>query len=846
MADEIKIVITGEDRGASAALRGLNDSLGEVGRTALGFLAAQVFARLASGIKDIALKSIMTTARVDEMNAVLAVLAQNSGISSTSVMGQVQAIKELGITTQVAQTVTAQFIRYQLNMSQSTDLARVAQDAAVISMQNSSEALDGLIHGITTFNPRVLRTYGIVVDSAQAFEAYAASVGKAAAELSPAEKQQAMLNAVIEAGSQITGAYEAAMTTAGKQVRSFSRYTEELYEEIGGPLQLAFSDSIQSAAEFVKGLTASAQEGGKLNETLIKVGEEMRVFVSLTFDTVGAMTDFALTFPGVIQGFLGLAIALPILKNVSILLLGVVGNFSALATGIATAVRVYGSMTSMIPITNALTVAFGAQAVAIGAVAIALAALIAVGYTYYKEIVIRQREGIEANTNAWTAMYAEIVEGGGNATAASDKYVAAIKRMNVAYQSSNIIARQFVDIKGMELEGFRQLLPVLASSATSYSDYKSAIDAAAKAAGYMINAQGDLIQVIHTSRGAASLLVEANVRLTEAEYQSFLALTSVNNALDDYGTRARIAAEAAKDFAPQIEALTEDFKLLGEQYSAITSLGQTFTTQMSDMDAALLGVTNAEKALFDYRAAHPTDTKGIEKLTGKLGEAKDAVIELQKEHDKQTARWMLNILQQQLGIDGIDSADMAFLLQYQVNTGLMSDEARVRAQEQWDAAMKMAEGYDAAQAAAAGITAVLGTIPANVTSTVDIITNQYIHWFNIEHGIVPPTGGKGGGGAGGGKRQYGGRIAPHSYLWNESPLTRPEVYVGGGGYVLTKQDAMAALGGMSGGGGGIVSPGINDSKRLEILFGSIQELMRNLPSQLARNVRDSMLQGNIR
>jgi len=44
----------------------------------------------------------------------------------------------------------------------------------------------------------------------------------------------------------------------------------------------------------------------------------------------------------------------------------------------------------------------------------------------------------------------------------------------------------------------------------------------------------------------------------------------------------------------------------------------------------------------------------------------------------------------------------------------------------------------------------------------------------------------------------GGQVAPNSILYNEDPTTRPETFVSGGGYMLTKQDAQAALGGAGG------------------------------------------------
>jgi hypothetical protein len=53
------------------------------------------------------------------------------------------------------------------------------------------------------------------------------------------------------------------------------------------------------------------------------------------------------------------------------------------------------------------------------------------------------------------------------------------------------------------------------------------------------------------------------------------------------------------------------------------------------------------------------------------------------------------------------------------------------------------------------------------------------------------------------KKAAGGPVEPNSYIWNEDPNTRPEVFVSNaGGQILTNQDAKAALGG--GGGGTFV------------------------------------------
>jgi len=214
-------------------------------KVAAGAVAALGLLKLGKEAAGLAWDLGMTTARVHEMNAVLRVLAQNNNIAESAVMAGVESVREMGIETQVAQDTMAQFTRYQMDSAKAADLARVAQDAAVLSGQNSSEAMAGLIYGITTYNQRVIRTYGLNVDMSSAFDTFAASVGKTAEELTEAEKVSAALNGVLAEGTRITGAYAAAMEEPGKRWRSLPRYVNEIKVALGE----AFLPVVEAAAD---------------------------------------------------------------------------------------------------------------------------------------------------------------------------------------------------------------------------------------------------------------------------------------------------------------------------------------------------------------------------------------------------------------------------------------------------------------------------------------------------------------------------------------------------------------------------------------------------------------------
>ena len=64
--------------------------------------------------------------RTQELGIAAKITAQNMGIAQQTLEAQVQTLKNLGMTTQAAYTLTAQFMRSQLDLSQASQIARAA------------------------------------------------------------------------------------------------------------------------------------------------------------------------------------------------------------------------------------------------------------------------------------------------------------------------------------------------------------------------------------------------------------------------------------------------------------------------------------------------------------------------------------------------------------------------------------------------------------------------------------------------------------------------------------------------------------------------------------------------
>ncbi len=357
MGNNVDISILAQDR-ASATLNGIAGSLRNLeaaaGTTASGVSRADVawgaFAGTLSAnvamavtqasmaLVSFAQNSIMTAARVQELEAVTMMLGQKAGMSKTEIISSTEAIKNLGITSEVANNLMGQFIRYQLSAADAVKLARVAQDAAVLSGQDSSQTLAQLLHGVLTYQPEVIRMAGLNVNLEQTFIDLAKSTGVARSELSQTDRVQATLNAVFAEGARVAGAYETAMLEPGKQLRSLmGRELPTLAEEFGKSFLEAFGTTVMATRELVKELIVAVKEGGSMHDMLDQVGKTAAETAKTIADLVKQITTFAVQHGEVIKVVVALVgaykaweVAQGAIKGISLVVAGLQAGYNKL------------------------------------------------------------------------------------------------------------------------------------------------------------------------------------------------------------------------------------------------------------------------------------------------------------------------------------------------------------------------------------------------------------------------------------------------------------------------------------------------------------------------------------
>jgi len=234
-------------RGASSGIDSLTVSIAK-GAAAANVLSG-AFERVVGWMKAQITEAAQLAARNETLAVVNAQLARANGYTEGSIERLVGRVKELGITTQASRDIVNKMIASQLDLSKATELARMAQDAAVVAGQDSSQALQGIIAGITTQQTQVLRTYGINIQFERAFAEARRRLGRDLTEL---ERRNAALNAVLGEGPKIAGAYEASLGTVGKQIGSLNRYFEEARAAIGAEFLPQMRRMIEGLTELAK------------------------------------------------------------------------------------------------------------------------------------------------------------------------------------------------------------------------------------------------------------------------------------------------------------------------------------------------------------------------------------------------------------------------------------------------------------------------------------------------------------------------------------------------------------------------------------------------------------------
>jgi len=253
--------------------------------TAIGVASGAAMA----GLIAFGMKSFRAAAEVERLDLALQAVGASSGKGYQALKTSSDSMRQLGIQASVAQQTTLKFAQSNIDLSKAADLAKTAQDLSVASNMSAEQALQSVTFAVTTGNTRVLRQIGITTGATDAYDAYARTIGKTAAQLTMAERRQAVVNLVMREGTKAAGAYSLALESPAKLITLFGDLHNDLMVTMGGVVVKGFGPLIKSAFKFEKTIINQISEGGKLKVILEAI---TKVIVKLTTPIANAIDKF--------------------------------------------------------------------------------------------------------------------------------------------------------------------------------------------------------------------------------------------------------------------------------------------------------------------------------------------------------------------------------------------------------------------------------------------------------------------------------------------------------------------------------------------------------------------------
>lgn len=303
MATEFEVMarILGDSKGAQDAFNSASKSAqqfqGAVDKTN-GMLVGLGVGMAAAGFAIIKFgKSAFTeAARVAELDVAMEAIGKSTGVGAYQLQEAAKDIKAMGIETAAAQQMAIQFAQGQLDIASAAGVARVAQDLAVISQKNSTDTATLLTRAIMTGNSMLLKSAGVSRQASEGYDTYAKQLGKSTTALTATERQQAIVNLIMDEGKKVAGVYESAMLQAGKVLRSFPRLFNDIKVSIGGALLEGFGPAIKAGYDLVKAFDTAISAGGKFYPIVEALTITMKALIAPFTDIINKAVDFTKNF----------------------------------------------------------------------------------------------------------------------------------------------------------------------------------------------------------------------------------------------------------------------------------------------------------------------------------------------------------------------------------------------------------------------------------------------------------------------------------------------------------------------------------------------------------------------
>lgn len=199
--------LTKQSGPAGNALGGFLDTLGGIPPAALAAVAgiALIIGAIV-GLGAAFLNLGERGAPLQEIGVAFDHITANIGINSQKLLKDLQAASEGTIANfELIKIASNALIGVSGDLGKSLgeklpELLKIAKVQADATGKSVGDLYDNLVEGIKKGTPKLIESTGLIIDQKKAYQDYAQSLGETVAQLSDADKSQALLNATLEAG----------------------------------------------------------------------------------------------------------------------------------------------------------------------------------------------------------------------------------------------------------------------------------------------------------------------------------------------------------------------------------------------------------------------------------------------------------------------------------------------------------------------------------------------------------------------------------------------------------------------------------------------------------------------
>lgn len=191
---------------AEGESKSLWSKIGSIGEKALGVLTGNIatkgFDALLGAVRSVGDTLINEAPRVEQLSASFDNLAESAGLSGEEIMSSLREASK-GMVSDVSLMESFNKSMLLVGEGMATKLPKlleIAQASAAATGEDVGFLLDSLVTGIGRGSPMILDNLGLTINLAEAYDSYAKTLGITTKEMTKAQQQEALLNAVVAAG----------------------------------------------------------------------------------------------------------------------------------------------------------------------------------------------------------------------------------------------------------------------------------------------------------------------------------------------------------------------------------------------------------------------------------------------------------------------------------------------------------------------------------------------------------------------------------------------------------------------------------------------------------------------